>query len=114
MNFYLDAWKKYATFGGRSRRKEFWFFALVNAAISYVLSLIAAKFGFPIGLISWAFSLAIFVPGIAVAIRRMHDIGKSGWWVCINFVPLVGSIWFLVLAATDSQAGDNQLGECPK
>ena len=110
MNFYLDAWKKYATFGGRSRRKEFWFFVLINGVIGGLLGQIPSAGT----IISYVFSLAILVPGIAVSIRRMHDIGKSGWWLCINFVPFIGSIWFIVLAAKDSEAGSNQWGACPK
>ena len=114
VNFYLDAWKKYATFGGRSRRKEFWFFVLVNMVIGWLLGLIGGSLGIAGTILMYGFSLAVLVPGIAVSIRRMHDIGKSGWWVCICLVPLIGSIWFIVLAAKDSQAGDNQWGPYPK
>lgn len=54
------------------------------------------------------------IPTIAVSVRRMHDIGKSGWWVLIAFVPLIGWIWYLILCCTDSQPGDNQYGPNPK
>ena len=114
MNFYLDAWKKYANFGGRSRRKEFWIFALVNMVISWALAFITGSLGVVGTIVIYGFSLAIFVPGIAVSIRRMHDIGKSGWWLCVNFVPVIGSLWFIMLAAKDSQEGDNQWGAYPK
>ncbi|HCC50725.1 MAG TPA: DUF805 domain-containing protein [Porphyromonadaceae bacterium] len=114
MNFYVDAWKKFATFGGRSRRKEFWFFLLINGAIGYLLGLITGSLGMAGMIIQAVFGLAILVPAIAVSIRRLHDIGKSGWWVFINCVPLIGSIWFIVLVAKDSVPGKNQWGNCPK
>ena len=114
MNFYLDVWKKFADFGGRSRRKEFWLFWLINMAINFVLSFLTAKLGVVGTIITGIFGLAILVPSLAVAIRRMHDIGKSGWWICINFVPLIGTIWYIVLAAKDSEAGNNQWGAYPK
>jgi uncharacterized membrane protein YhaH (DUF805 family) len=60
------------------------------------------------------YALAIILPALAVAVRRLHDIGKSGWWLFITFVPLVGSIWYLVLLATDSQPGENEYGPNPK
>jgi len=110
MNFYVDAWKRFAEFGGRSRRKEFWFFALGNGVINYILGFIPG-FGWILSLI---FGLAILIPGLAVGIRRMHDIGKSGWWLLINLIPLAGTIWFIVLAAKDSEPGGNKWGACPK
>ena len=114
MNFYVDAWKKFADFGGRSRRKEFWFFWLINMVISYVLTLITSKLGVVGSIVTGVFSLAILVPSLAVAIRRMHDIGKSGWWICINFIPLIGTIWYIILAAKDSEVTNNKWGACPK
>lgn len=114
MNFYVDAWKKFATFSGRSRRKEFWMFLLINVAINYALSLIAGKLGSAGQIITSVFSLAILVPSIAVGIRRMHDIGKSGKWVLINLIPLIGTIWFLILGAKDGEVNSNQWGASPK
>ena len=114
LNFYVDAWKKFADFNGRSRRKEFWIFWLVNVVISWILSLITGSLGLIGAIIPLIFALAILIPSLAVAIRRMHDIGKSGWWICINFVPVIGTIWYIVLAAKDSEAGSNQYGACPK
>lgn len=61
----------------------------------------------------YIYALAVLVPGIAVAIRRMHDIGRSGWWILISLVPLIGSIWFIVLAALPSQLGPNKYGPNP-
>ena len=114
MNFYVDAWKKFADFGGRSRRKEFWMFWLINMVINWVLTLLTAKLGIVGTIFTGVFGLAILVPSLAVAIRRMHDIGKSGWWICINFIPIIGTIWYIILAAKDSEVNSNQWGACPK
>ncbi len=119
MNYYLDVLKKYAVFSGRAARKEYWMFVLFNIVISVVLSIIDRFIGTSTlllgsGLLSGIYSLAILCPGIAVSMRRLHDIGKSGWWVLIGLVPLVGAIVLIVFAAMDSQPGDNQYGPNPK
>ena len=114
MNFYVDAWKKFADFNGRARRKEFWIFLLINMAVMYGLQFIAVHLGIVGTIILGVFGLAILVPSIAVSIRRMHDIGKSGWWVLVNLIPLIGSIWFIILGAKDSVPGSNEWGACPK
>ena len=107
-------------FTGRSRRTEYWTFTLINLAISLILSVLGAILGSIIsilgtlvGIISLVFSLALLLPWIAVGIRRLHDTGRSGWWLLIGLVPLVGLvlIYFLVL---DSQPGSNQYGSNPK
>jgi uncharacterized membrane protein YhaH (DUF805 family) len=107
MNWYLEVLKKYAVFSGRARRKEFWMFVLINFIIGVVLSFISDY-------LSYAYSLAVFIPGLAVSVRRLHDIGKSGWWIFINLVPLIGWIWYILLAVADGQAGENQYGPNPK
>ena len=106
--------KNYANFNGRARRQEYWMFVLFNmifafaaAAIDYVI------FGAP-GIIYGIYVLGIIVPALAVAVRRLHDIGKGGGWIFISLVPLIGSIWFLVLMVTDSVPGDNEYGPNPK
>ena len=114
MNFYVDAWKKFADFNGRARRKEFWIFWLINMAILYGLQFIALKLGMVGTILVGVFGLAILVPSIAVAIRRMHDIGKNGVWVLVNLVPFIGSLWFIILGAKDSLPGSNEWGACPK
>ena len=114
MNFYVDAWKKFADFNGRARRKEFWIFWLINMAVMYLLQFIAVKIGVVGSIIVGVCGLAIIVPSVAVAIRRMHDIGKSGWWVLVNLIPLIGSLWFLILGIKDSEPGSNEWGTCPK
>lgn len=122
MNWYVQVLKNYATFTGRARRKEFWMFALFNAIIitlGYALVAIVAIAGSgTLTAIVYAllglYGLAVVIPGLAVTIRRLHDTGKSGWWIFITFVPLVGQIWLIVLLATDSQLCDNQYGPNPK
>jgi len=120
MNWYITALKKYTVFSGRARRKEYWMFVLFNVIFSFVavvldffLGQIMGRDG-GVGLFSILYSLAITLPSLAVAVRRLHDIGKSGWWFFITFVPLVGSIWYLILLATDSQPGENEYGPNPK
>ena len=119
MNYYLDVLKKYAEFTGRARRKEYWMFVLFNLIISIVLGRIDALFGTmdyttSIGYIGGLYSLVVFIPGLAVAVRRMHDIGKSGWMLLVVFIPIAGIIWLIVLLATDSVPGENQYGPNPK
>ncbi|MFA7555181.1 MAG: DUF805 domain-containing protein [Spongiibacteraceae bacterium] len=118
MNWYLEVLKKYATFSGRARRKEYWFFALFNIIISIILGVIDGVTGSfdpatGVGVLGIIYSLAILIPSIAVAVRRLHDIGRSGWWLLIAFIPLIGAIVLLIFAVQDSKA-DNEYGPNPK
>ena|SRR3989339_1642209 len=120
MNYYLTVLKKYAKFNGRSRRAEYWYFTLFNAIICIILSIIdvlvisnsGTKITF--GILSSIYSLAVLIPSIAVSIRRLHDIGKSGWMIFISLIPLIGSIWLLVLMVTNGNPGENKYGSDPK
>jgi uncharacterized membrane protein YhaH (DUF805 family) len=119
MFWYLAVLKKYAVFSGRARRKEYWMFVLFNIiffvvaiVLDNVLGTASEDLGY--GVICGLYSLAVILPGLAAVVRRLHDVGKSGWWIFISLVPLVGSIWLLVLLATDSQPGENQYGPNPK
>lgn len=122
MEWYTMVWQKYAQFDGRSRRKEYWMFTLFNIIVCCVLygGLLAAFFagqrmaGILIGCVYVAYALAVLVPGIAVSIRRLHDTNKSGWWILINLVPLVGGIIFLVLMCIEGDPGPNLYGPSPK
>ena len=119
MNWYIEVLKKYAVFSGRARRKEYWFFALFNVIIIIALTLIDVSVGLydvvaDIGLLSGLYSLAVFVPSIAVSIRRLHDTDRTGWWLLIAFIPLIGAIVLLVFALLDSTPGDNRYGPNPK
>ena len=118
MEFFEKWWlsilkNHYADFDGRVRRQTYWMFVLVNVIISVVFAILTQIAGF-FAIFSGLFTLAILVPSIALGVRRLHDIGKSGWWYLICFVPLIGSIWLIVLWATDSQPGANEYGENPK
>jgi len=108
MNWYLKVLKQYADFNGRSRRKEYWMFFLINFIISYTISFIAVFLDiYSLEILSTIYSLAVLVPSIAVGVRRMHDVGKSGWYLLIP-------IYNLILACTDSEAGPNKWGQNPK
>ena len=119
MNWYLKCWKQYAEFSGRARRKEYWIFSLINYIIIfflYILQIVMIESTlwliFPI--IFFLYAVAVFLPGLAVNIRRLHDIGKSGWWYLIYLIPIIGAIWLTVLMCLDSEPGENQWGENPK
>jgi uncharacterized membrane protein YhaH (DUF805 family) len=119
MNWYLQVLKNYANFSGRARRKEFWFFALFNMLFLFVALIIdnvagTTIEGVPYGLFYFLYAIAIFIPGLAVTVRRLHDVGKSGWFYFIVLIPIVGAIWFLVIALTDSNTGENEYGPSPK
>ncbi|MGW0468814.1 DUF805 domain-containing protein [Streptomyces sp. NPDC003027] len=112
MNWYLDVLKKYAVFSGRARRKEFWMFTLFNVLISIVLSVIDAALG--IQLLSLIYTLAVLIPALAVSVRRLHDTGRSGWWILIGLVPLVGFIILIVFYASEGNQTENAHGPNPK
>lgn len=112
VNWYLDVLKKYAVFSGRARRKEFWMFYLFNIIALIVLSIIDAVIG--IQLLSTIYILAVIIPYLAVAIRRLHDTGRSGWWLLIGLVPLVGSIILIVFWASEGEQQQNAHGPNPK
>jgi uncharacterized membrane protein YhaH (DUF805 family) len=118
LSWYLEALKKYAVFGGRSRRKEYWYFLLFNIIVAIVLAWIDALLGTfsssGIGVLSGIYGLAILIPSLAVTVRRLHDIDRSGWWILINLFPLIGSLVLLVFAVSEGTPGNNQYGPNPK
>lgn len=119
MKWYLQVVRKYAVFQGRARRKEYWMFILFNLIFGLIAVILDNILGITIedigyGPIYLIYMLAVVIPSLAVMVRRLHDLGKSGWWVFISLVPLIGSIWLLVLMATDGQPGENQYGPNPK
>lgn len=120
MNYYLEAFRKYAEFSGRARRSEYWFFTLFNVLITLVLALLGANLVRLLGLnangslgLAYLYLLVSLLPTVAVSVRRLHDIGLSGWWYLIVFVPL-GGLVLTILAIVDSQAGANRFGPNPK
>ncbi|MFJ4783470.1 DUF805 domain-containing protein [Streptomyces sp. NPDC088794] len=115
MSWFIEALKKYAVFSGRARRKEYWNFALFVGIIYVVLLVIAlaSKQSALLGL-AGLFYLGVLIPSLAVAVRRLHDTGRSGWWILIGLVPLAGAIVLLVFTVSDSTPGPNQYGPNPK
>ncbi|MFT2009884.1 DUF805 domain-containing protein [Pontibacter sp. 13R65] len=113
MNWYKMVLSKYAEFSGRSRRSEYWYFMLFNVIISMVLALVDMAVG-SFGILGGLYSLFIFIPSLALTVRRLHDTGRSGWWMLISLIPFIGWIVLLVFTVSDSQYGDNQYGPNPK
>jgi len=119
MNWYLKVLKQYADFSGRARRKEYWMFALFNvifiASAMILDTVLGVTIGeLPSGVFYFLYSLAVLIPGLAVYVRRLHDIGKSGWMILIAIIPIIGPIWLLVLTLTASNHGENKYGSNPK
>jgi uncharacterized membrane protein YhaH (DUF805 family) len=117
MEHYINAFKKYAVFNGRTSRKEFWMFVLFNIIFSVAAVILDNILGLSsdsgYGIFSGLYSLVMILPALGAEIRRLHDIGKSGWWIFISLVPLIGAIWLLVLLAKEGDPGDNAYGPEP-
>ena len=119
MNWYLYVLKNYATFSGRARRKEYWMFFLFNVLISLglgVLDVVAGTYSveYETGFFSALYSLLVLIPSIAVSVRRLHDTNRSGWWVVISLIPIIGVLVLFVFTCLDSQPGTNRFGVNPK
>ena len=113
MHWYVDVLKNYVGFSGRARRQEFWMFFLFNLIICIVLAIIEGIIGLP-GVLNGLYELAILLPAIALSMRRLHDTDRSGWWLLIGFVPLIGAIVLLIFFCIEGTRGDNQYGPDPK
>lgn len=122
MEWYRLVWQRYAEFSGRSRRKEYWMFALINSIIAVVLCLgivvsFTAARGSAIGIalvVAYClYALAVIIPSLAVTVRRLHDTGRSGWWILIGLIPF-GGIVLLVFYCLDGTPGPNEYGADPK
>ena len=113
MNWYLGCWKKYAEFSGRARRQEFWMFVLFNFLAGIATGIVDVILGTN-GMLNGLYSLAVLIPSLSVAVRRLHDTDRSGWWQLIGFVPLIGWIILLVFLCSDSKPGENRFGANPK
>lgn len=119
MNWFQTALRKYAVFTGRSQRSEYWYFVLFYFLIALALNFLDMMAGTmygtaEIGLFSGLFGLAMVVPSLSVGVRRLHDIGKSGWWLLLGIIPLIGGIILIVWACRDSAPGTNAYGPNPK
>lgn len=106
--------KNYANFSGRAQRSQFWFFFLFNILVSVAINVLITATGVKeLIFLSGAYSLAILVPYVAVAVRRLHDIGKSGWFVLLFLIPCIGLILMIVWCGAAGTAGPNEYGENP-
>ena len=118
MEWYIKVLKQYNDFKTRARRKEYWMFTLFSVIISSILTLIDNNLGTEVntgtGLFGGIYSLLILVPTLAVSVRRLHDIGKSGWMLLVALIPLIGAICLLILFCKDSQIEENKWGANPK
>lgn len=119
MNWFVTALKNYAVFSGRSRRSEYWYFALFYVIFylaAVVVDMMAGSFERTsgIGVCTAILALALLIPSISVTVRRLHDTGRSGWWILIGFIPLVGALVLLAFMCQESEAGPNRFGANPK
>lgn len=119
MNWYLKVLRNYAVFSGRARRKEYWYFFLFNLIITMLLMSLdnfiwLFSQTYEIGLFTSIYSLVVFIPSVAVLVRRLHDSGRSAWWLLLALIPIIGCIILLVFAVVDSEPGTNEYGSNPK
>lgn len=119
MKWFLQALRKYATFSGRAQRSEYWFFQLFYFLISLAALMLDALTGTlsedaGMGIIGLLVTLGLFLPSLAVSVRRLHDTNRSGWWLLLWLVPLVGFIAVLVFMCLDSENRNNRFGPNPK
>ncbi|HEY9190101.1 MAG TPA: DUF805 domain-containing protein [Sulfurovum sp.] len=118
MNWYLKAFKEYATFSGRAQRAEYWYFVLFYIIGFMLMSFLDGMLGSfsmeaGIGLLGGIFLLVHMLPSIAVSVRRLHDIGRTGWWYLLIIIPLIGPLVLFIFSVLDSKE-DNQYGPNPK
>lgn len=119
MKWYLKVLKNYLQFTGRASRQEYWMFVLFNMIFVMVAVVLDNLFGstigeLPYGVVYFVYAFAIMLPSIAVSIRRLHDIGKSGFMILVSFIPIAGGIWLLILLCKASEAGSNIYGSAPE
>jgi uncharacterized membrane protein YhaH (DUF805 family) len=119
IDYALTPLRKFADFSGRARRAEYWWFYLLVIVGYLMASIIDSLMGLdgtvgPYGIITLVFGLAMLLPSIAAGVRRLHDTDRSGWWMLIAFVPLVGVIVLLVVFVLEGTQGENRFGPDPK
>lgn len=129
MNWYLKVLKQYVDFSGRARRTEYWMFTLFNLVVEVILGFIDRALGFgafngstsngvafsaSLGLLGGLYSLAVLLPSLGVAVRRLHDTNRSGWWLLIGLIPFIGGIVLLVFFVLEGTRGPNRFGNDPK
>lgn len=117
-DWYLKVLRSYSDFSGRARRSEFWYFVLFNFLISMGLGIIDGALGFQlgsnVGILGGIYSLLVLVPSIAVSVRRLHDTDRSGWWLLIALIPLIGAIILIIYYVQEGTPGENEYGLNPK
>ena len=119
MNWYIEVLKKYTVFNGRSQRKEYWYFFLFNIIAFILFTFIDAAIGTfntetGTGIISTIYMLAVILPYFGVGIRRLHDTNRTGWWLLLGIIPIIGPIVLIVFFCLDSDSDKNKYGENPK
>ena len=113
IDWFVKCLKNYTTFTGRARRKEYWYFVLVQLIILIVAQIIDAILGTEFVFYAIV-ALALFIPSFAAAVRRLHDTGRSGWWSLIALIPLIGAILLIIWLASDTKQENNQWGQPAK
>lgn len=119
MQYFMQALRNYADIKGRARRSEYWYFTLFYILLSFLTNIIDFGMGFTYangeaGVLSTLLLLFLIIPSFTVGVRRLHDVGKSGWMVLISLIPIIGWIWIIILVCKDSQPGSNKWGPNPK
>lgn len=117
MNYYLSVWKKYAVFSGRASRAEYWYFTLVNVLINGIMELVRhfiTSAAVSLSYLVLIYALAVLVPTLAVSVRRLHDTDRSGWWLFIGLIPLIGALVLIYFYIEDGTPGANEYGPNPK
>ena len=114
MHWYTDVIRRYTDFDGRSDRPEFWWFGLINHREPVVWAIGIAAFGFPTGeLVAVLYGLVTLLPALGVEIRRLHDTNRTGWWILISLIPIIGGIILIVFFASAGTQGSNRFGPQP-
>ncbi|MBL0637364.1 DUF805 domain-containing protein [Aeromonas veronii] len=121
MNWYISVLKQYAVFSGRARRTEYWMFVLCNVIVMQLLGMVDKLIGGDKEFISGIYSLAVLLPSLAVAVRRLHDTDRSGWWLLLvlvptigTLVPIIGTLVLIYFMVCNGQQGPNRFGDDPK
>ena len=119
MNFFIEGIKNYANFSDRATRQQYWMFYLFYILITVALTFLDMAVGLydpmtAMGLFSTIFTLALLIPSIAILARRLHDIGRSGWWILLIIIPLLGILVLFVMTLLDSESATNKWGESTK
>tara|TARA_Y100000385_G_scaffold275460_1_gene319874 strand:+ start:1548 stop:1931 length:384 start_codon:yes stop_codon:yes gene_type:complete len=117
IQIYIKALKQYVNFKTRSTIREFWLFNFLSLLIGLIFIIIDKsvyfKFAGNIGTLTTLYSIFIFIPSLSISVRRLHDVGKSGWTILFIIVPIIGIIWLLALFCRDTMPEKNKWGENP-